>query len=206
MTRPVVLSWLVGVGAVSIALSTLQAQQAQQKTPRRPARADAGSRTTSTSSGRRAVDASNSRAATPACSSWRTASRSSTRRTRVTARRSSTRSGRSRQSRSRRSSTRTRTATTRAAMPDFPATVDIVTHENTKSNMEKMDAFKATRRGLPKRTYKDRLTLFSGKDDRALSLRRRPHQRRHLHYLPRASHAASRRHVPVEGRAVHRSR
>jgi glyoxylase-like metal-dependent hydrolase (beta-lactamase superfamily II) len=46
----------------------------------------------------------------------------------------------------------------------FPATVDIVTHENTKTNMEKMDAFKGGKAGLPKRTYKDRLTLFSGKD------------------------------------------
>jgi cyclase len=47
--------------------------------------------------------------------------------------------------------------------PGFPATVDIVTHENTKSNMEKMDDFKGGA-GLPTRTYKDRLTLFSGKD------------------------------------------
>ena len=46
---------------------------------------------------------------------------------------------------------------------EFPATVEIVVHENTKSNMEKMPAFKSGA-GLPKRTYKDRLTLFSGKD------------------------------------------
>jgi cyclase len=49
--------------------------------------------------------------------------------------------------------------------PGFPATVEIVAHENTKANMEKMDAFKAAGAAfLPKRTYKDRLTLFSGKD------------------------------------------
>ena len=49
--------------------------------------------------------------------------------------------------------------------PGFPATVDIVAHENTKANMEKMDAFKAAGAAfLPKRTYKDRLTLFKGKD------------------------------------------
>ena len=39
MTRPVVLSWLVGVGALSITLSahqTQQAQQTQQKAPPPP--------------------------------------------------------------------------------------------------------------------------------------------------------------------------
>jgi glyoxylase-like metal-dependent hydrolase (beta-lactamase superfamily II) len=47
----------------------------------------------------------------------------------------------------------------------FPATVDIVAHENTKANMEKMDAFKGDKaKFLPKRTYKDKLSLFSGKD------------------------------------------
>jgi cyclase len=47
----------------------------------------------------------------------------------------------------------------------FPASVEIVTHENTKANMEKMDAFKGDKaKFLPKRTYKDKLTLFSGKD------------------------------------------
>src|SRR5262245_38586839 len=47
----------------------------------------------------------------------------------------------------------------------FPATVDIVTHENTKSNMMKMDAFKGDKaKFLPKRTFKDKMTLFSGKD------------------------------------------
>ena len=47
----------------------------------------------------------------------------------------------------------------------FPATVDIVTHENTKTNMARMDAFKGDKaKFLPKRTFKDKLTLFSGKD------------------------------------------
>jgi cyclase len=47
----------------------------------------------------------------------------------------------------------------------FPATVEIVTHENTKANMEKMEAFKGDNaKFLPKRTYKDKLTLGSGKD------------------------------------------
>src|SRR3954462_15298178 len=41
----------------------------------------------------------------------------------------------------------------------FNPTVDIVAHENTKSNMEKMDAFKGENaKFLPKRTFKDKLT------------------------------------------------
>jgi cyclase len=47
----------------------------------------------------------------------------------------------------------------------FPATVDIVAHENTKANMMKMDAFKGDKaKFLPKRTYKDKMSLLTGKD------------------------------------------
>src|SRR5436309_3692547 len=47
----------------------------------------------------------------------------------------------------------------------FPATVDIVAHENTKANMEKMDAFKGEKaKFLPKKTYRDKMTLGKGKD------------------------------------------
>ena len=47
----------------------------------------------------------------------------------------------------------------------FPATVDIIAHENTKLNMERMDPFKGAKASfLPKRTYKERLSLFSGND------------------------------------------
>jgi glyoxylase-like metal-dependent hydrolase (beta-lactamase superfamily II) len=48
----------------------------------------------------------------------------------------------------------------------FPATVEIVTHENTRGLMAKMDAFKdpANTHGLPDRTYKDQLSLLSGTD------------------------------------------
>ena len=46
---------------------------------------------------------------------------------------------------------------------EFPATVDVVTQDNTKANMEKMDIFKTSGgRGLPKRTFKDKMTLGSG--------------------------------------------
>jgi glyoxylase-like metal-dependent hydrolase (beta-lactamase superfamily II) len=61
---------------------------------------------------------------------------------------------------------------------EFPATVDVVTHENTKANMDKMApaaGFPAGQpqptifqqnngRGLPKRTFTDRMTLGSGRD------------------------------------------
>src|SRR5262245_17467250 len=56
---------------------------------------------------------------------------------------------------------------------EFPATVEFVAHENTRANMAKTtcppvtncDAFKGENaKYLPKRTYKDRLSLFSGKD------------------------------------------
>jgi glyoxylase-like metal-dependent hydrolase (beta-lactamase superfamily II) len=47
----------------------------------------------------------------------------------------------------------------------FGTTVEIVAQENTKTNMEKMDAFKGDNaKFLPKKTYKDTLTLGSGKD------------------------------------------
>ena len=47
----------------------------------------------------------------------------------------------------------------------FGATVDIVAHENTKANMAKMDAFKGDKaKFLPKRTFKDKMSIGSGKD------------------------------------------
>lgn len=47
----------------------------------------------------------------------------------------------------------------------FPASVEIVAQENTKANMMKMDAFKGEKaQFLPKRIYKDHLTLGAGKD------------------------------------------
>ena len=48
----------------------------------------------------------------------------------------------------------------------FPATVDIVAQEITKSNMEKQDAFKGDKaKFLPKKTFKDKMTLNKGKDE-----------------------------------------
>jgi len=47
----------------------------------------------------------------------------------------------------------------------FPASVEVVAQENTKANMEKMDAFKGEKaQFLPDKTFKDKLTLFSGPD------------------------------------------
>jgi glyoxylase-like metal-dependent hydrolase (beta-lactamase superfamily II) len=49
--------------------------------------------------------------------------------------------------------------------PMFAPTVDIIAHENTKANMEKMDAFKGDRAAfLPKRTYHDTMTIGRGTD------------------------------------------
>jgi len=48
---------------------------------------------------------------------------------------------------------------------EFPATIDVVTQANTKANMEKMDIFKQNNgRGLPKRTFKDKMTIGKGAD------------------------------------------
>ena len=48
----------------------------------------------------------------------------------------------------------------------FPATVEVVTQENTKANMQKMPAFQdaANAHGLPDRTFTDRMTVLSGND------------------------------------------
>jgi cyclase len=48
----------------------------------------------------------------------------------------------------------------------FPASVDIVTQENTAANMKKMPAFQeeAKKHGLPDRTFKDKMTLLRGND------------------------------------------
>jgi cyclase len=47
----------------------------------------------------------------------------------------------------------------------FGTAVEIVTHENTKTNMERMDAFKGEKaQFLPKKVFKDKLTVGSGKD------------------------------------------
>jgi glyoxylase-like metal-dependent hydrolase (beta-lactamase superfamily II) len=63
---------------------------------------------------------------------------------------------------------------------EFPSTVDIIVQENTKTNMAKMipnstaadqtvpaqTIFQANNgRGLPKRTFKDKMTLFKGADE-----------------------------------------
>jgi cyclase len=48
---------------------------------------------------------------------------------------------------------------------EFFGTVEIVAQENTKANMEKMDAFKGDKaKFLPNKTFKDTMTLLRGKD------------------------------------------
>ncbi len=47
----------------------------------------------------------------------------------------------------------------------FGANVESIVQENTKANMERMDAFKGEKaKFLPKKTYKDKTTVLSGKD------------------------------------------
>lgn len=47
----------------------------------------------------------------------------------------------------------------------FPAALDVVVQENTKANMDRMPAFKESNGvGLPKRTFKDRMTIGRGAD------------------------------------------
>jgi cyclase len=49
---------------------------------------------------------------------------------------------------------------------DFSPTIDIVAHENTKTNMTKMTNFQGDKaKFLPKKTYKDKLVLGKGKDE-----------------------------------------
>jgi cyclase len=87
--------------------------------------------------------------------------------------------------------------------PDFPATVEVVTHENTARYMKENnpvtglqldvpDIFKNSGgRGLPMRTFKDRLTLGSGSD------------RVELHYFGRAHTGGDAFVVFPSARALH---
>jgi cyclase len=48
---------------------------------------------------------------------------------------------------------------------EFPASVEVIVQDNTKTNMEKMDIFKQHNgHGLPKRTFKDKMTIGRGAD------------------------------------------
>jgi glyoxylase-like metal-dependent hydrolase (beta-lactamase superfamily II) len=48
---------------------------------------------------------------------------------------------------------------------EFPATVDVIVQDNTKTNMEKMPIFASNNNaGMAKRTFKDRLTIGQGAD------------------------------------------
>ena len=46
----------------------------------------------------------------------------------------------------------------------FGTSVETIVQENTSANMQRMDAFKGDRRIPPKRTYKDKLSIGTGKD------------------------------------------
>jgi glyoxylase-like metal-dependent hydrolase (beta-lactamase superfamily II) len=46
----------------------------------------------------------------------------------------------------------------------FAPSVEVVAHENTKANMERMDALKGKTHAMPDRTFKDRVTVGTGRD------------------------------------------
>ncbi len=49
---------------------------------------------------------------------------------------------------------------------EFFGTIETVAQDNTKANMERMDAFKGDKsKFLPNKTFKDKMTLFRGKDE-----------------------------------------
>jgi len=49
---------------------------------------------------------------------------------------------------------------------EFPATIDIIVQDNTKTNMEKMDIFKQNNnKGMPTKTFKDKMTIGKGADE-----------------------------------------
>jgi hypothetical protein len=91
---------------------------------------------------------------------------------------------------------------------EFPATVDIVVQANTAENMKKMipNSTAADQKvpaqtifqqnggkGLPKHTFKDKMTIGKGADrSRLVLLRPRPHQRRRVGAVPVAARAARR--------------
>jgi len=47
---------------------------------------------------------------------------------------------------------------------EFSGTIEYVSHENTKTNMQKLDDFKKNAKALPTRTFKDKLSVLSGND------------------------------------------
>jgi glyoxylase-like metal-dependent hydrolase (beta-lactamase superfamily II) len=49
--------------------------------------------------------------------------------------------------------------------PEFPRTIEFVAHENTRTNMSRMNEFKGENaQFLPKRTFKDRMSILGGND------------------------------------------
>jgi len=99
---------------------------------------------------------------------------------------------------------------------EFPATVDIVTQENTKANMEKMatptafrgndaNVFQASGgKGMPKRTFKDTLTLDKGPDRIDLYYFGRGHTNGTPSSCSPPSASCTRRHLRAQGAAAPR--
>ena len=116
------------------------------------------------------------------------------------------------------SSTRTRTSITSAATSSFRRPSKSSSQENTKTYMDAGEPGLRPRRrgpqpnlfkqnggkGMPKRTFKDKMTHRQGRGpDRPLLLRPRPHRRRRVRRVPGAPRDARRRHDPDPRPADH---
>ena len=88
----------------------------------------------------------------------------------------------------------------------FGASVETIVHENTRTNMTKMDEFKGDKaKFVPKRTYKDKLSIGSGKDQVDLYYFGVGHTNGDTFVVfPALRDDAYRRHVRVESASVYR--
>ena len=89
---------------------------------------------------------------------------------------------------------------------EFPATVEVVTHANTRRTCRRCGIFAENQgRGLPKRDFTDRLTLGTGADEIDLRhLWTRPYERRRVDHLSVAPRGPRRRHLRAQGVSVPR--
>ena len=88
----------------------------------------------------------------------------------------------------------------------FGASVETIVHENTRTNMTRMDAFKGAKATVRAEENLQRQIVARQRQGsgRPPLLRCRPYQRRYVRGVPGASRHAHRRHVRVESAPLHR--